>query len=61
VQDQGLYQKLLGEVVAADAAQLPEQRLANELAKRRAKTLIEKKAMFFNQANPEPSKKKQRL
>jgi len=37
---------------------LPEQRLANELAKRRAKTLLEKKSMFFSQANSEPSKKK---
>ncbi|MDL1872807.1 hypothetical protein FBR05_11485 [Deltaproteobacteria bacterium PRO3] len=58
VQDAALYTSLLGEVVAADAAALPEQRLSNELAKRRAKILLEKKSLFFTQANSGKSKRK---
>jgi TRAP transporter TatT component family protein len=58
IQDLTLYQKLLNEVVAADAAILPEQRLSNELAKIRAKILLEKKGLFFTQATPEKKTKK---
>ncbi len=58
VQDPALYQRLLEEVVAADAAALPEQRLSNELAKIRAKILLEKKSLFFTQS--ETSKKSKR-
>jgi hypothetical protein len=47
IQDRSLYRSLLKEVVDADAAQLPEQRLANELAKRRAEILLNKEKMFF--------------
>ena len=50
VQDNALYQRLLQETIAADAAILPEQRLSNELAKRRAKILLEKQGLFFSQA-----------
>jgi hypothetical protein len=50
VQDMELYQKLLQGVLSADAAALPEQRLSNELAKIRAKILLDKKSLFFNQA-----------
>ena len=50
IQDSALYQKLLQEVLSADAAALPEQRLSNELAKIRAEILLKRKAMLFNQA-----------
>jgi hypothetical protein len=50
-QDLVLYKKLLEEVVAGDAAALPEQRLSNELAKERAKILLKKKSQYFTQAN----------
>lgn len=46
-QDRGLYERLLAEVQNADVKVLPEQRLANELAKRRAAILIEKEKRFF--------------
>ena len=46
-QDPQLFDSLLGEVVAADPAAMPEQRLANELAVRRAKWLLEHKSLFF--------------
>ena len=58
VQDGALYTSLLSGVLAADAAALPEQRLSNELAKRRAKILLDKKSLFLSQANPVKSKKK---
>lgn len=41
-QDKALFDKLLNEVQVADVKALPEQRLANELAKRRAAILMEK-------------------
>lgn len=40
-QDRALFDSLLNEVLAADAASLPEQRLANELAKLRARWLLD--------------------
>lgn len=46
-QDPALFDSLLTEVMSADAAAMPEQRLANELAKRRAKWLLENKTQFF--------------
>ena len=46
-QDPGLFEKLLSEVQNADAKLPANQRLANELAKRRATLLIEKKKKFF--------------
>jgi len=52
-QDSALFQRLLQGVAAADAAALPEQRLSNELAKIRAKILLDKQAMFFNAGTPE--------
>jgi hypothetical protein len=58
VQDPALYQKTLQEVLAADAAALPEQRLSNELAKLRAKILLDKKGQFFTQAQTERKKRK---
>lgn len=48
IQDKGLYQSLLQKVLNADAAALPDIRLTNELAKIRAKTLLEKQKLFFN-------------
>lgn len=47
IQDRALFTKLLNEVKAADAAALPEQRLANELAKRRAVLLLERVDEYF--------------
>lgn len=60
IQDPALFQSILNGVLAADAAALPEQRLSNELAKRRAKILLDKKTMFFSQANSghQPKRKK---
>lgn len=46
-QDQALFEKLLNEVLAADAAALPEQRLANEIAKLRARWLLDRASTFF--------------
>ena len=47
VQDKDLFRKLLQEVVEADATVLPEQRLANEVAKKRASVLLAKEKLFF--------------
>jgi hypothetical protein len=55
IQDLALYRSLLQEVIAADPAALPEQRLSNELAVIRAKTLSAKPSLFFAQS---ASKKK---
>ena len=46
-QNRGLFESALKEVMDADAAALPEQRLANELAKRRADILLKKEKMFY--------------
>lgn len=50
VQDMKLFENLLSGALAADAAALPEQRLMNELAKIRAKILLDKKSQYFTQA-----------
>ncbi len=47
VQDRKLYDRLLTEVVKASADSLPERRLANEVAKARAKELLEVADDFF--------------
>lgn len=47
-QNASLFTTLLNEVLAADAAALPEARLANELAQRRARWLLENKEKFFD-------------
>lgn len=47
IQDRQLYRRLLQEVANADGAIFPEQRLANELAKRRALILLKKEKLFF--------------
>ncbi len=47
INDAALFRKTLEEVEAADAAALPEQRLANELAKRRAKILLSQQGKLF--------------
>lgn len=46
-QDPALFESLLTEVMGADPAAMPEQRLANELAVRRATWLLANKAQFF--------------
>jgi len=46
-QNRSEYESALKEVASADAAILPEQRLANELAKRRAEILLKKEKLFF--------------
>ena len=46
-QNAELFRSELDEVAAADAAKLPAQRLANELAKRRAKLLIGMQKKLF--------------
>lgn len=46
-QDTALFRKELEEVVAADAAALPAQRLANEMAKRRAPLLLGMQKKLF--------------
>jgi len=46
-QDRGLFETTLKEVLVADPAALPEQRLGNELAKRRAEILLRKEKLFF--------------
>ncbi|MFA4874432.1 MAG: TRAP transporter TatT component family protein [bacterium] len=45
--DAPLFRKTLEGVESADAAALPAERLANELAKRRAKLLLEKEKALF--------------
>lgn len=50
VQNLGLYKSLLQQVAGADASALPQIRLMNELAKIRAKILLDKKSLFFTQA-----------
>lgn len=47
-QNKALFESLLKEVISADPAVLPEQRLANELAIRRAQILLQKEKLFFN-------------
>ncbi len=56
VQDVALYQKLLSEVLAADASALPEQRLSNELAKIRAQILLDNKSLFFTSLEKKKTK-----
>lgn len=46
-QDPALFDSLLNEVLSADAASLPQARLANEIAKIRAKWMLDNKAKFF--------------
>lgn len=48
VQDKQLFESLLQEVLAADAAKLPQARLANELAKIRAKWLLAHQDRYFS-------------
>lgn len=45
--DHEMFQTLLNEVLSTDAAVLPEQRLANELAKLRARWLLDHEAEVF--------------
>jgi hypothetical protein len=45
--DRALFKGMLGDVGSADAAALPEQMLANELAKRRAKILLSLENRLF--------------
>jgi hypothetical protein len=45
--DAPLFRKTLDDVIAAQAAALPEQRLANELAQRRAHILLQKEKELF--------------
>ena len=53
-QDRGLFERTLREIISAPPDLLPEQRLANELAKRRAKRLLEREdRLFFQQRNPQ--------
>lgn len=47
-QNKGLFESLLKEVANADPAIMPNQRLANELAIRRAQILLQKEKLFFN-------------
>ncbi len=47
-QDKNLFKSLLSEVTSADPNILPAQRLANELAQKRAQILLQKQKMFFN-------------
>lgn len=47
-QNKGLFDSLLKEIANADPAAFPEQRLANELAIRRAQILLQKEKLFFN-------------
>ncbi len=46
-QDKALYQEQLNAVMATEASILPEQRLANEMAKLRAKFLLENMSQFI--------------
>jgi len=45
--DDSLFEQLLTAVIEADPAILPEQRLVNTIAKRRAETLLDKKDSLF--------------
>lgn len=45
--DPALFKKTLDDVIAADAASLPSQRLSNELARQRAKVLLGKTKDLF--------------
>lgn len=47
MQDVGLFRSTLSDVQSADASKLPAQRLANELAKRRAKLLMDSQKKLF--------------
>ncbi len=47
-QNKGLFESVLKEVSSADPAVMPSQRLANELAIRRAQILLQKEKLFFN-------------
>lgn len=47
-QNKGLFENLLKEVANADPATMSSQRLANELAIRRAQILLQKEKLFFN-------------
>lgn len=47
IQDKALYQELLEKVLEAPVTLLPEQRLANELAKRRARILLDQADYYF--------------
>jgi len=46
-QDRALFESLLNEVLSANPAALPEQRLGNEIAQRKAKWLLEHADQFF--------------
>lgn len=50
IQDPMLFDQLLNEVLAANPADLPQARLANELAQKRAKWLLANRAKFFDVA-----------
>ena len=45
--DPTLFRRSLNEVIAANPAELPDQRMANELAKRRAKLLLKREKKLF--------------
>ena len=47
IQDQKLFEDTLKEILAAPADLMPEERLANELTKRRASKLLERKDELF--------------
>ncbi len=47
VQDRALFHRLLQEILAAPADILPEQRLANQIAKRKARALLKKEDTLF--------------
>lgn len=47
LQDRALFEKLLGEVMAADLSIFPEQKLANAAAKRRARRLLAQAGELF--------------
>lgn len=51
VQDPHLYDQLLNEVLAANPADLPQARLANEMAQKRALWMKANKAKFFDISN----------
>ncbi|MCP5463507.1 MAG: hypothetical protein H7A33_00615 [Deltaproteobacteria bacterium] len=46
--DPGLFDSLLNEVLSADPSALPEARLGNELAQKRARWLLDHRAQFFD-------------
>ncbi len=47
MQNREHFRKILNDVVNTDVTLFPEQRLANELAKRRAQILLQKEKLFF--------------